>query len=471
MGDVIASKYRLDALLSEGGMGSVWQAFNVQLEAAVAIKVIRGEVDRELLMKRLVQEARAAAKLGHPAIVRVFDVGESEFGYPFIVMELLSGRSLGALLTAERRLPATRAVQLLLPVADALMAAHAKGIIHRDLKPDNIFLALNNEQIQPKLVDFGIVKLSEQSRGRARLTEDGTILGSPQYMSPEQARGREDLDHRTDVWSFCVVLYEAVSGQVPFSNPNYNALLLSIQTDPLPSLTELLAGDAGLWRIIERGLAKDMAERFQSVAELGEALALWLVSRGIFEDVCGGSLDAKWLARSTDALTRQSSRASLTSASSMTPSSGLHTPMRELEEAATLDAVRIVPAEDAAARQAGGRWLTLPRALLLAAAALLSLGVGIAAHKNSGAASAAEVAEPTAAAPTLAAAAHPPSAAPEPVSSAPAPETVVPNPPATKGSGSVAPRRVPGKSLRAAVAPQPVPNAVNHASGVLISPY
>ncbi|HWZ91640.1 MAG TPA: protein kinase, partial [Polyangiaceae bacterium] len=121
-GDIVAAKYRLERPLGEGGMGTVWQALNLQLEAPVALKLIRAELDRDLLKQRLKQEARAAAKLGHPAIVRVFDVGESEFGDPFIVMELLNGQSLAALLVTERRLAATRALQLLLPVADALSA-------------------------------------------------------------------------------------------------------------------------------------------------------------------------------------------------------------------------------------------------------------------------------------------------------------------------------------------------------------
>ena len=316
VGTVIAAKYRLESLLGEGGMGSVWRAFNIQLEAPVAIKVIRGDVDREL-SERLRQEARAAAKLGHAAIVRVFDVGESEFGDPFIVMELLSGQSLGALLGAEQRLPAARAVQLLLPVVDALSVAHAKGIIHCDLKPDNVFIAVDNGQTQPKLVDFGIVKMSDRQLD-GKITQEGIVIGSPQYMSPEQARGREDLDYRTDIWSLCVVLYEAVSGHVPFTSPNYNAVLSSIQIDDPPSLAELLAGgNSGLWRIIQSGLAKEPAERFQSMAELGQTLATWLVSQGVLEDACGTSLEAKWLNRPSDSHARR--RAPQVSKRGLTP--------------------------------------------------------------------------------------------------------------------------------------------------------
>ena len=304
VGDVIASKYRLESLLGEGGMGAVWRAFNIQLEAPVAIKVIRGDVDKELT-ERLRQEARAAAKLGHAAIVRIFDVGESEFGDPFIVMELLSGQSLGAMLGAEHQLSGVRAAQLLLPVVDALSVAHAKGIIHRDLKPDNVFIAVDNGQVQPKLVDFGIVKMSNgANQDWKRITQSGTVIGSPEYMSPEQASGREDLDHRTDIWSLNVVLYEAVVGRVPFKDSNYNALLQSIQVDEPPSQTAL-ASTGGLWRIIQHGLEKDPGQRFQSMTEFGQVLAGWLVSQGISEDACGTSLEAKWLDRTSESHSRR----------------------------------------------------------------------------------------------------------------------------------------------------------------------
>src|SRR5688572_19632520 len=181
-GDVILGKYTLESLLGEGGMGSVWRARNTALDAPVAIKLIRADLNRDTLGVRLLQEARAAAKLGHPAIVRVFDVGQTERGDPFIVMELLEGHSFGSVLT-QGRVPPIQAVQTLLPIADALARAHAKGIVHRDLKPDNVFLVTDDERVQPKLVDFGIVKV-EQRDGGSHLTQVGTVLGSPEYMSP-----------------------------------------------------------------------------------------------------------------------------------------------------------------------------------------------------------------------------------------------------------------------------------------------
>jgi eukaryotic-like serine/threonine-protein kinase len=299
-GEVIGGKYRLDRLLGEGGMGQVWAAHNVALDAAVAIKVIRGDSNRESMNLRLLQEARSAARLGHPAIVRVFDIGQTTSGDPFIVMELLEGESLETKVSREFRLPATQAVQLLLPIADALCAAHAKGIIHRDIKPDNVFLVAETPPtVQPKLVDFGIAKAQEREHN-THLTERGVIVGSPDYMSPEQARGEEDIDHRADIWSFCVMLYEIVAGQAPFQGVNYNALLRAIVETKPPSLESMSAADRELSRTVEIGMMKDRAERWQTMQELGAALARWLIQQDIFEDAAGGSLEMKWVNRRTD---------------------------------------------------------------------------------------------------------------------------------------------------------------------------
>jgi serine/threonine-protein kinase len=409
VGDIIAAKYRLEGLLGEGGMGSVWRAVNLQLEAPVAIKVIRGEAERELLTMRLVQEARAAAKLGHPAIVRIFDVGESEFGDPFIVMELLSGRSLGNLLANEGRLPAAQAVQLLLPVADALSVAHAKGIVHRDLKPDNVFIAVDNERIQPKLVDFGIVKVSELGQKPAivvpssssaggpgspsKLTQHGTVVGSPQYMSPEQARGREDLDHRTDIWSFCVVLYEAISGQLPFRDATYDALLDSIQSEEPHAPAAVAAVDSGLWTIVQRGLAKDPAARFQSMTDLGQALAGWLVGQGVFEDACGVSLDTKWVSSTPERVSRRGAGGPSSAVGGVTPGSGLRAFNLGVVGMPTPVAEQVALAGDASTRSFRSGWFAPPRLWLLVGGLSVALALGLAARRASLARSASEAAE------------------------------------------------------------------------------
>jgi eukaryotic-like serine/threonine-protein kinase len=299
-GDLIADKYLLEELLGEGGMGAVFRARNTAIDMAVALKLIRADLDRELLTGRLLQEARAAAKLSHPSIVRVFDVGQTDLGDPFIVMELLQGESLASVIDRDGRLTALRAVQLLLPIADGLAVAHAKGFVHRDVKPDNVFIAVDEEgQLQPKLVDFGIVKQVQQS-GASHLTQLGAVVGSPEYMSPEQARGLEHIDARSDVWSFSILLYEAITGETPFQSTSYNALLrLIVETDPA-SLSELAAADSALSAIVARGLSKDPAARWPSMTELGKALATWLIDQGVSADACGVSLQARWLWRPSD---------------------------------------------------------------------------------------------------------------------------------------------------------------------------
>ena len=294
-GDVIAGKYRLGRKLGGGGMGEVWLAHNETLEIDVAVKLIRADRERGESEDRLLREARTAARLGNPAIVRIFDFGTTENGDPFIVMELLAGEDLATALEQRGRLSAVKAVRTLLPIAHALAAAHAKGIVHRDLKPENIFLQVTEgNNVQPKLVDFGVAKLDRAKT--LRLTQTGALLGSPLYMSPEQARG-DDVDHRADIWSLCVVLYEMISGRPPFEGKNYNAVLYSIvANEPLP-ITQVAAGDEQLWEVVKTGLAKDPDQRWQSTRELGVALARWLQARGISEDITGASIDAAWLQR------------------------------------------------------------------------------------------------------------------------------------------------------------------------------
>jgi serine/threonine-protein kinase len=182
------------------------------------------------------------------------------------------------------------AVSTLLPVASALAAAHAKGIVHRDLKPDNIhLLPIEAGGLVPKLLDFGIARLVDSDMDR-RFTVAGSVLGSPDYMSPEQARGVVDVGASTDIWAFTVVLYEALTGRRPFTGANYNALILAVITAEPPSTVELAAGDAALWAIVQRGLAKEIHERWPSMREMAAALAAWAKARGLREDVAGTSL-------------------------------------------------------------------------------------------------------------------------------------------------------------------------------------
>jgi serine/threonine-protein kinase len=293
-GELVGEKFRLIRPHGRGGMGTVWVAHNLVLDVAVAIKLIdlQGGQDSEGLAQRLLEEARAAAKLGHAAIVRVQDFGLTRRGDPFLAMELLDGEDLADVLERDEKLEPASAVQLLLPIANGLWIAHERGIVHRDVKPENIFVARDVEvAVQPKLLDFGIARMLNNPR---KLTVEGSVLGTPDYMAPEQARG-ELPGPPADQWSFCVVLYELITGRCPFVGQNYNALLRAIIEQPPLPLMALGIRDERLWSIIERGLRKRPQERWPSMRELGEQLAFWLLDQGIGEDITGTSLQRTWL--------------------------------------------------------------------------------------------------------------------------------------------------------------------------------
>jgi eukaryotic-like serine/threonine-protein kinase len=296
VGDVVDGRYRLIRPLGQGGMGTVWVAEDQVLDVHVALKLVslrnRGP-QQHTLTARLLQEARTAAKLTNPAICRVLNYGSTAVGDPYIASELLDGESLGEMIARVQRCSAVEALRLILPIVDALASAHARGIVHRDVKPDNICLArADAHRLQPKLLDFGIARVMHSD---SKITLEGALLGTPDYMSPEQARGDADTDGRTDVWSIAVVIYELVTGQVPFPGDNYNRVLWAvINQDPRPT-TAYGAGDAALWAIVERGLAKDPNARWQSMRDFGVALAQWLYDCEVTEDLCGASLRSTWI--------------------------------------------------------------------------------------------------------------------------------------------------------------------------------
>ncbi len=295
-GDFIGGKYRLEGVIGEGGMGSVWLARNTALDAPVALKLVRCDRRVKVAADRLVREAQVAARLEHPSIVRVFDFGETELGDPYIVMELVNGEQLADLLERKGRLAATHCVQLLLPICGALAAAHAQGIVHRDVKADNILLVpTETGLLLPKLVDFGIATQGERQRpGEKRITRMGEAIGTPHYMSPEQLTDASSVDGRCDVWATCVVLYECVSGPMPFEGESFAQLAAAVLTTHPKPITHYGAGDDELWAILERGLAKRLEDRWPSMRSFGAALARWAIDRGVDTDVAGGSLRAQW---------------------------------------------------------------------------------------------------------------------------------------------------------------------------------
>ncbi len=232
-GDIIHSRYHVLRLIGRGASGEVWAARNQLIDRDVALKILEPEVTKDkVLLRRFFNEAKSIGRVNHPSIVEILDIGQAEDGSPFLVLELLDGESLHMRLMREGNIEAELLFDMCSGIARALDLAHQKGIVHRDLKPANIFLHRTaTGSMVAKILDFGISKIIAGHPSNLSLTRTGTVVGSPAYMSPEQAAGREDLDGRADVWSLGIVLYEALCGMLPHQAPNYNALMVSILTE------------------------------------------------------------------------------------------------------------------------------------------------------------------------------------------------------------------------------------------------
>ncbi|GAB5548792.1 MAG: hypothetical protein SangKO_085520 [Sandaracinaceae bacterium] len=276
VGRVIANRYRVLALLGEGGMGAVYVAEHLLIGRKVALKRLHPELTGdEKAVARFQREARAAAATGHEHIVEVLDLGFGEDGAPFLVMEYLRGKPLSRLLDEHGQLEPRRACRIVGQVLAALHAVHRRGIVHRDLKPDNIFLTRRRGDVDfVKVVDFGISKMrTEEGEQGMDLTRTGVMLGTPFYMSPEQARGVKNLDHRVDLFGAGVILYESLAGQLPFDGENYHQLLQAILSGKHAPVLELRPDlPALLAEIVEKAIASSPDDRFQSAREMLLAL-------------------------------------------------------------------------------------------------------------------------------------------------------------------------------------------------------
>jgi len=270
---VLGARYRLMSKLGQGGMGSVWLAEHLTLRTEVAVKLIDPSIaeSREAL-GRFQREAQSAAELRSTHIVQIFDYGIDE-GTPYIAMELLQGESLAARLARLSTLTPSVTVQILSQVARALSLAHEKGVIHRDLKPDNIFLVREGADEVCKVLDFGIAKkLGSLSGSSGIKTNTGAMLGTPYYMSPEQALGQSNIDHRTDIWSLAIIAYECLTGVRPFEKETLGALLMAICQEPLPTPSKIAAVPPGFDEWFARAAARELSKRFQSAADAASQL-------------------------------------------------------------------------------------------------------------------------------------------------------------------------------------------------------
>jgi eukaryotic-like serine/threonine-protein kinase len=272
-GRVLAGRYRLEVKIGEGGMGSIWRAEHLVLAAPVAVKLIDRDVaEDEDTIARFMREAQAAATLRSPHVVQIIDYG-MDGKAPFMVMELLDGENLAQRIKRLGRLPALETARVITQVARAVGKAHEAGIMHRDLKPENVFLVKNEDDEIAKVLDFGVAKVAEtKTLGPSAKTRTGSLLGTPYYMSPEQAQGNKTVDARSDLWSLGVIAFECLTGKRPFYSDALGDLVLQICVRDIPIPSSIGPVPAGFDAWFARATARDVEHRFQSARELAETL-------------------------------------------------------------------------------------------------------------------------------------------------------------------------------------------------------
>jgi len=280
LGTIIDGKYKINSVLGEGGMGTVFEAEHVAIGRSVAVKVLHpAQASKKVAVKRFHQEARAAGGIGHPNICEVYDMGTLPDASPYLVMERLTGETLASRIAAEGGLPFDEMIDVGMQVLAGLSAAHERGILHRDIKPENVFLVRRaGFPAVVKILDFGVSKMTIAG-GHADweedtdLTKTGMVMGTPYYMSPEQARGERNLDARLDIYAAGVLLYEALTGRRPFSGTNYNSLLLQILAGGAPPMRQLRPSvPPAIEEVVVRAMAKKREDRYATATEMQRAL-------------------------------------------------------------------------------------------------------------------------------------------------------------------------------------------------------
>jgi eukaryotic-like serine/threonine-protein kinase len=284
-GDIIDGKYRIVRLLGEGGMGAVYEGENTRIHRKVAIKVLHSAVAATgEAVARFEREAQAAGRIGSEHIVEVLDLGNLPSGDRYMVMEFMDGDSLSGRIRDKVRLSPGEAYPIMHQLLEALAAAHGAGIVHRDLKPDNVYLlkSRGGKADFVKLLDFGISKFNQLSGDSGfSMTRTGAVMGTPYYMAPEQAKGSREVDHRVDLYAAGVILYEAITGEVPFNADTFNELLFKIVLEAARPVEQVVPGiDPTFAAIVNKSMAREPSARFQSAREFQQTLDQWAAGAG-----------------------------------------------------------------------------------------------------------------------------------------------------------------------------------------------
>jgi len=272
VGEILDGKYRIVRILGVGGMGEVYEGENTRIHRKVAIKVLHANVAQKAdIVQRFEREAQAAGRIGSEHIVEVLDLGNLASGERYMVMEYLDGESLTQRIKVRGRLPSADLANLLRQLLEGLGAAHVAGIVHRDLKPDNIYVVKRSGQEFVKILDFGVSKFTLMGE-ELSMTKTGAVMGTPYYMSPEQARG-QPIDQRSDLYSVGVVAYQALTGRVPFNAETFNELIFKIALESPEPIERVAPGvDQGIAAIVRKSMERDPAHRFQNATEFAHAV-------------------------------------------------------------------------------------------------------------------------------------------------------------------------------------------------------